>query len=954
MRTSTRPLVGRDLPLRTITDWITARTTATGGPHETPPALFVSGEAGIGKTALIRAATDANAPVLWASAVPWSPTPYGLLGQVVTGQVFSAPTAEVTAAAVRDALLEAASPIVLVLEDLHWADGATLELLPDLIEAITADPVAMIVSYRSDELPRAHPIRALRAQLRRHRRVTELSLSPLDTPEVGKLLALLLGAPPAQTLVDAVAERTDGVPFFVEELLAGMDSAGWLTRDEGRVRLGTLRGGPILPESVGDAVQLRLAGLAPDSHRALEAAAVLGVEFDLDAVAVLTGQDWTDELDHCGLLQTLDGARRRFRHALTHEAVYADVPWTRRRVWHLAAAERLAGNGPAATLARHLLAARDFERARPALVAAADEHLRVYACRDAAGLLHTALDTWPPGVEDGARRDVVDRLARCAELSGDHLAAVTVLRELADVQTARSGSPVIQGAETHRRLAVQYELLGQWPPALAAREAAARGFADAGMAARSAAEWLAMASHLRSAAGFSAALEALDRADENAWAAGHADLLSRISGMRGNVLARMGRGEEGVPMVQAALDAALAGGLTAPAAEIYQRLADSLEHTGDYRAAGQAYEAAYDFCRLHDEGTAGQLCRACATVVMFHGGRWDRALALSAGVLADPDAGPHARAVAFGVRGLVEVMRGRTRQARSALLESWSLALRIELVAMELLSTWGLAMVDAEDGRTEQAVEGYRHLVERCSRTQERHFCVPALQFAVTCFATAGTRADAGRVVDVLAEAVDATGQPEARAALAHALGECALLDGEARRAVPHFRRALELLAPLDLPVVATLTRRRLGLALASYASGADDDCADLLLAAYRTAHRLRARPLVEGLARELHQHGVEPAAGASRAPLTTRQEQALRLVGEGLTSKEIAARLFLSVRTVEMHVRNAMSRLGARTRAEAVRRLGETYPASDPARERARDSLGGGRLDLGDVNLAH
>jgi len=279
------------------------------------------------------------------------------------------------------------------------------------------------------------------------------------------------------------------------------------------------------------------------------------------------------------------------------------------------------------------------------------------------------------------------------------------------------------------------------------------------------------------------------------------------------------------------------------------------------------------------------------------------------------------------MQGLVEAMRGRTRQARSSLLESWSLAQRIELVAMELLSTWGLAMVDAEDGRTEQAVEGYRHLVERSSRTQERHFCVPALQFAVTCFATAGARADVVRVVDVLADAVDATGQPEARAALAHALGEGALLDGEAQRALPHFRRALDLLAPLDLPVVTTLTRRRLGLALTSCAPGADDEAADLLLAAYRTAHRLRARPLVESLARELHQLGVEPAAAAAHGPLTSRQEQVLRLVGEGLTSKEVAARLFLSVRTVEMHVLSAMTRLGARTRAEAVRRLGETHP---------------------------
>src|SRR6185369_16566202 len=220
---------------------------------------------------------------------------------------------------------------------------------------------------------------------------------------------------------------------------------------------------------------------------------------------------------------------------------------------------------------------------------------------------------------ESERLDVVDRLARCAELSGDHALAVTSLREL------DAGSP---RADVHRRLAVQHELLGHWPPALAARESAARAYAKHQQPAEAAVERLAVAAHLRSAASFRAALEVLDAAESDAEDAGRTDLLCRVRGVRGNVLARMGRADEGVPMVRAALRLALGHGLTVPAAELYQRLADSLEHAGDYRQAGRAYDSAYEFCERHDQGAAGQLCRACATVVMFHSGRWDRAAGL--------------------------------------------------------------------------------------------------------------------------------------------------------------------------------------------------------------------------------------------------------------------------------------------------------------------------------------
>src|SRR4051812_28486174 len=133
-----------------------------------------------------------------------------------------------------------------------------------------------------------------------------------------------------------------------------------------------------------------------------------------------------------------------------------------------------------------------------------------------------------------------------------------------------------------------------------------------------------MAAHLRSAASFTAALATLNVASADAQACGRTDLLLRIQGLRGNVLSRQGQHRDGIAALRRALDQALAESLPEAAAELQQRLADALEHSGDYRAATAAYAAAYQYCDAHGADAVGQLCRACASVVLFARGQWDR------------------------------------------------------------------------------------------------------------------------------------------------------------------------------------------------------------------------------------------------------------------------------------------------------------------------------------------
>src|SRR4051794_22047290 len=122
--------------------------------------------------------------------------------------------------AIRAALAAAAAarPLALLLDDMQWADEATLGLLGGLARALAAAPVLLVAAYRSDDVPRGHPIRRLRSELRRDHRLVEVALEPFGPAATAELLAQLLGAPPAPALRDAIHDRTDGVPFFVAEL----------------------------------------------------------------------------------------------------------------------------------------------------------------------------------------------------------------------------------------------------------------------------------------------------------------------------------------------------------------------------------------------------------------------------------------------------------------------------------------------------------------------------------------------------------------------------------------------------------------------------------------------------------------------------------------------------------------------------------------------------------------
>ena len=947
-------VVGRDAECAVLRGCLTAPGSRPG------TIVLVAGEAGAGKTALVEQVLATTATrVLCGRAAMWAPRAYGVLARALRPVLRAAggpapgllaqiipelgapppePDPAALAAAVCSVLAGVAGDrhVSLFLDDLQWADEATVDLLPALADACGGLPVSVIGSYRSDELPRGHRLQSVRALLRRDGQLTEIGLAPLCDEDVTRMMTALLGAAPQPALAAAVAGRADGLPFAVQELTFALRDGGHLAYSHGTVTLAGPGPAPV-PDGIREAVLLRAARLTGEERALVDAAAVAGNEFDIDIVVAASGvAAWPDGFTGSGLLADSGDGRSAFRHPLTREAAYADIPWSRRRRLHRAIASTLtADGGPPALIAVHLLAARDFGPARGALAAAAEQHIAVHAYRDAARALRRALDGWPPGEEDEARLLAIDRLARCAEMCAEYPYAVVLLRELADGHQRRGDHRALAAAQ--RRLALAHELCGQWESALAAREAAALAFSAGGWPGEAAIDRLAVAAHLRSAASYSTALATLDAVREDAQSAGRLDLLLRAEGLRGNVLSRLGRSREGITTVRAALDQALAGSLSGTAAELQQRLADAIEHSGDYRAAKTAYAAAYRYCDAHGANDLGELCRACATAVLFSCGEWDRAAGVCEDVLAS-EVPAHARAASAGILGLIHALRG-AGLARPLLLESNLAATRIELTAVELLSSWGLCILDDAAGGHDAAVARARQILSRHARTQERHYSVAILQWLASFFAGHRLGADAQTCAAVLADIAETTGQPEAVAALTHARGET-LLAAEPEAAARELCRAAGLFGQLDLPLETAQAQHRA--ATVALQLGERARARELLDAAYATAGSLGARQLREDCAAVLSDLGGKPRQRASAhravAGLTGREMDVMVLVAEGNTSRKIGEALFISPRTVEMHVQSSLLKLRSRTRAEAVRRLAEleALPGPGPGPRRA------------------
>lgn len=950
MRHSTR-FIGRQAERSALRELLEAARAGRGG------LVLVAGEAGGGKSRLVAESLRETGTTALSSAASNGDTPpYGPVKQllrarlreaghdaaalgpladhlrVLLPELGSPPPASADPAVLLEAIrcaFVAAAPAVLFLDDLHWADDATLDLLLALAAGLDAEPLLLIGAYRSDEIPRDHPVRRFRTELRRKDRLHEITLGPLTADETAELAAAALGRPPSPELAARLHDRSRGVPFFLEELAAALVAGGRLV--DGDDGLDIAPGSEVpLPDSIRDAVLLRTDGLSTDGRRALEVAAVAGDRFDPGLVATLAGDDaaLTESFER-GLLVDAPAGHAAFRHALTREAVYHEVPWARRRALHRDVARHLDTLGaPPDVRAAHWLAAREFAPARSALIESAEASCQVHAYRDAMRVADQALELWPEGEDEDERLAFLDRLGRCAELSGELTVAARAFTEVAEARQ-RDGH-LYPYAELQRSLATVHALQGAWERALAARQEAADAFAAHGLPAEAAAERLIAAEQLEATGNRRAALELVLAASAEAARGDRTDLMALAMGFEGQLRVELGEIERGLAAVRDGLGLALEHDLVGPAAELHFRLATAVIEAGDYRTGHGAFHAGAEFCRTNGVAAAEQLCLTCYAGVLLELGEWERSAAVLHELLASSDTEPGIRMAATCISGMLHALEGRPRPARRLLLEAQAMLPDYPSIAIDLTVLWGLAAADDLEGATDAAADRIRAIRERWARSDDLYYVVHPMRWAATFAATHGLGPEARACANVLASVVAAKGNPETLAALAHALGECALLDDAPDQAVVHFDRALEDLKRLGVAFQHAHTQVRSAVALA--AAGERAQAAERFVEAHQTARKLGARPLANAAARGLRELGesVERRLGRRTArrldagDLTRRELQVLRFVNQGHSNRDIARELFLSPRTVEMHVSNALRKLGCGTRTEAAHRARE------------------------------
>ena len=828
--------------------------------------------------------------------------------------------------------LATTAPLLVVLEDVHWADRSSRDLLRYLLARLVDEPVAIVASYRSDDLHRRHPLRPLLAELVRLPGVERVELAPLTDADVGRLVRGLSAAVPESTVDDVVA-RAEGNAFYAEELLAaGLHGEG-------------------LPWALTDVLLARVEQRSPAAQQVLRIAAVAGLRVRHELVAAV-GALAPDELEralaesvHHHLLVVSDDDRYRFRHALLREAVIADLlPGEHVRL-HAAIAAYLAatpGAGTAAERAHHARASNDLPGALSASLEAAEEAHRVGAPAEQLQHLETALALWSavPGasaVAGRAQPALLLETAVAARTAGDLHRAVALLRSALEV-LGPEGDPKAR-ARVQYTLAQALVRVGDIAGAY--RESAA-ALALVPAAPPSEVRTWAAATHARMSYSVGLLVEGDAAADEALTAA---DELGLDSAWSDTTVSRV-RSRDDLEQAEVArrLDEALervrrSGDLDVEMRVLFNQAtvafeAGRIEETVDCarRATARARDLGIEWSFYPAE------LRYLLVTALYLAGDWDASLAEADLLARVPEMAAHVRAAGL----LVQVGRGDPA-ARARLDWARSLLPRLhEHVLLDLVTAGSAVDLAAWEGDAETAValatEAWRRLQ---ARWPDDHLgvlrlvgtaLIPVAEAAATA-RSGGPTAEVDRWVRAGEALVDAA--RSAVAVFTKAVGEMGveahawLARVEAENARLHGAPAPELWqAAVDafgFGHVYEQARSRWRLAESLLAAGDPSGAAEQARAAHEVAVRLGAAPLraaVEALVRRGRLDVALPGAARPADPdavLTPREAEVLALLAQGRTNRQIGAALYISEKTASVHVSNIIAKFGASGRTEAV-----------------------------------
>jgi DNA-binding CsgD family transcriptional regulator len=965
-------LVGREAELGHLVAVL--ESAAAGRPIVT----LISGDAGVGKTRLVAelatCARDMGFTVLsgrcaeLSDAVPYlpladalrdaatGPSAGGVLDALATRPVLSRllPDRDESQPAGGDmpglvqqqlfgavlgmlAELAAASPVLLVLEDVHWADRSTRDLLTFLSRMLHSERLAVVATYRSDDMHRRHPLRPLVAELLRLPSVSSLELGPLPAAAMAQHLTALSEQPLDAKAIDRMITRAEGNTYYAEELLAASSA------------------GSKLPAGLADLLLARMERLSAPAQQVLRVAAVAGRRVDDELVRRASGLDETvydDALREAVAHQLLvpDGDRGySFRHALLREAIYADLlPGERTRL-HGRMAELLADEqrlaavpGTAAELAHHCLASHDIQGAFSASVLAGEEAERLAAPAEAHRHYDQALSLWdrvsdPEKIGGIARGKLAFRSAVSAADGGDLTRAAGQLRRMLSYLDASADRRLL--CRVQERLSYFLDDLGEDAAAAAAGQAAV----DALPAEPPSWEHArALATHAQALLNFldnDAVRVRAEQARKAAQAAGapwvEADALVTL----GLISERTGNITDAIAMFSTAhRQAAEARVLGVELRATYQ-LARVLLEQGDIASAGRrAFEGTE---RANGAGLGlaqyGADLQYLHYLAHFADGAWDHAQQIADGFAVRVATPAEARLSAMALfvavgRGLPTVEERlvwlRPMFARDGFVEYITRGLLAERahwrgdIEAAINETW--ATIRA----IEEIDEGYH---------SPQLIRVSAVGLGALSDKAIAARAagDAARVSEVLEEADGLLAIAREGAAHPAMPGFALGVDGRGwlARGEAEWRRAngdndpavwQAVVDAFGEGFVYETARARWRLAEALAESGDRDSASQAWALASKVAEDLRAAPLQAALAdlgRRARIGGTARGSGA-RGPLaglTDREREVLRLLATGTSNKEIGVELFISPKTVSVHVSNILAKLGAASRTEAA-----------------------------------
>jgi DNA-binding CsgD family transcriptional regulator len=824
----------------------------------------------------------------------------------------------------------AAAPVLLVLEDLHWADTSTLDLVVFLAHNLDDRRVLLLATYRADELSSAERVRRFADGVRRSGSALLFELGPLDHEDLTTLLAAHADTPPPAALTDAIVARSEGNPFFAEELLA---AAG----DESNE----------LPRGLRDLLLQRVARLDGPTQGLLRLAAAAGRDVGyplLRAVAALPERDVRESLrravEHGVLVVEQTTGSFRFRHALLAEAIYATILPGEREEVHARLADELARSAAAspAELAPHWAAAGRTAEALVASVEAAREAEAVFGLAEALAHLERALALWPAVADAGelVGLDLAELCSRAAELANETGAAPRAV-ELGQraIELVGDGDPL--------RAALLYESLGRHLHASGSTDAAVAAFERAvevvPVEPPSPERAQALAAHghgLMLAWRYDESLAICEEALAFARAVGARRAELRALVVLGGDLAYLGRGDEGLTRLSQARQLAEKYADPLGLQRAYVLLTDVLTMLGRPRESARLAEAALDAMRRY--GLDNTVLVANWIEALLAIGDWDQAEGASAAAIRAITANyPY---MLFIVRADIEMGRGDFDGAR-AHLEDAAVTLREDRglgvydAYLADLALWERRWADAD----EAVRNGLAHAEPRSAAQIRVLLYAKGLRAQAELSALARARRDTDAVSARLAQArmllTDARrAAAEASPVTPNADGWLALAEAEYQRgrgvARPElWADAADMWEQLERPPLAAYCHWRQAEALvASGASRAEATAP--LREAHAVAARIGAQPLLRELdllAARARLDPTPPDADPRESSqsleevlgLTPREAEVLALVARGLTNREIAAALVISVKTASVHVSHILRKLDAPNRLEAA-----------------------------------